>query len=71
MAVSRPQATLSGAGHVRQGEAKAGVVDDLQRAALEQSLGIGADLAHQGQRFAVGAEQDVLAVVQRAAIDCD
>jgi hypothetical protein len=30
---------------------------------------IGADFAHQRQRFAIGTEQDVLAVVQRASVD--
>ena len=69
VAVSKPQATLSGAGHFGSARRKPVSVDDLQRASFEQSLGIGADLAHQGQRVAVGAEQDVLAVVQRPAVD--
>jgi hypothetical protein len=43
----------------------------LQRAAVEQSLRVGADLAHQSQRFAVSAEQDVLAVIERSAVDGD
>ena len=56
---------------LRQGQAKAGVIDDLQRTAVEQSIGIGADAAHQVEDFAVGAEQDVLAVVEPAAGNTD
>ena len=58
-------------GHARQGEAKARIVDDLQWPAVEEFVGIGTDPAHQRQCVAVGPEQDVLAVVELAAIDLD
>ena len=42
---------------------------EAQRRALEQGIGIGADGAHQAQGFGVGADQDVLAVVDVEAVD--
>ena len=54
-----------------QGHAKAAAVVDSEWAAVEQGVGVGANAAHQGQGVAIGAEQDVLAVVQRPAVDAD
>ena len=71
LAAQQPPGDIERRGQAGQGEAKAGVVDDLQRPAVEEFIGIGADPAHQRQRVAIGAEQDVLAVVELAAIDLD
>jgi len=43
----------------------------LERHAKQQRVRVGADLAHERQGLAVGADQDVLAVVQRSSIDRD
>ena len=70
-AASRPQATLSGAGHFGSARRKPVWSTTCSGRRSSSLLGVGADLAHQGQRLAIGAEQDVLAVVQRAAVDVD
>ncbi len=44
---------------------------ELERQSFEQSLGIGTDDVHQAQRFAIGADENVLAVVQRMPIYID
>jgi hypothetical protein len=43
----------------------------LERRAAEEFPGIRADLAHQRERLAVGANQDVLAVIEVRAVDGD
>lgn len=41
-------------------------LQQAERPAAEHALWVGAHLAHQCERFVIGAEQDVLAIVQRA-----
>lgn len=43
----------------------------MQRPPVEEFIRIGADLTHERQRIAVGAEQDVLAVVELVAVYLD
>ena len=43
----------------------------FQRQALEQGVRISADLVHQAQRFTVGADQDVLAIIEDVTIKFD
>ena len=71
MAASKPQATLSGAGHFGSASRNPALSYDLQRVPFQQLLGIGANPTHQAQRLAIGAEQDVLAVVQPAPVELD
>jgi hypothetical protein len=42
---------------------------EAQRRASQQSVGIGADGAYQAQGFDIGADQDVLAVIDVEAVD--
>ena len=65
----QPPGDIERCRQLRQGQPETTGTNDLQRPALEQQFRIGADLAHQRQRFAIGAEQDVLAVVERASVD--
>jgi len=51
---------------LRQCHAKAGSIDNLQRVSIQQLIGVGTDLADQVERLSIGAEQDVLAIIQRA-----
>ena len=43
----------------------------MRKPAPEQALTIGADRVHQAQGFAVGADQDVLAVVECMTVNVD
>ncbi len=67
-AVASATARCRGAGRYRRGELeRAGVVD--REPVVAQGVGGHAHRAHEGERVPVGAEQDVLAVVEhRAAI---
>ncbi len=49
----------------------AGRIAHLQRQPQQALLRVDADGAHQTQGFAIGAEQDVLAVIERDAVDLD
>ena len=44
---------------------------DFQRQAFEQAFRIGTNHAHQSQGLPVGADQDVLAVIERVLLDVD
>ena len=46
-------------------------VGQFKRDASEQALTISADRVHQAQSFAIGADQNVLAVVERVTMDVD
>ena len=62
--------SCQGAGQRRQPQAEAAWVVELQRHAMEQARRVGADLPHQAQCFAfIGADQQVLAVVDHVAVD--
>ncbi len=56
-------------GYVRRAHEELAGEFEAQRRALEQGIGIGADGAHQAQGFGIGADQDVLAVIDFEALD--
>ena len=67
-ASSRPARQAERAGSRRARSANAVGVAQLKRHA-QQRIGGDADFAHQAQQLGVGADQDVLAVVELAALD--
>ena len=62
---------MQGSGKTRHAQAELARIFDGERQAREQPVRVGADCAHQAQGFAVGPDQNVLAVVECHALDFD
>ena len=56
-------------GEPRRAQVKAVDIAQLERQAQKKLVRVGADLAHQAQRLAIRADQDVLAVVEVDSVE--